>query len=363
MEWEKLKKKNIFDSISNILNLLYLDSCDNLQKEKLNETLSPFEPCSDEEICMNEHHSPQPKDVTISGDRNASGRNSMSDRTYESKETQINLGNERFYSQQFSSGLTKSKEMNNNIKYDKCVNALLETQLCTSDMKKNDLRKIKTFPTLPSEFVRDPGAFCPFVTNYGPLARKPQFKAESLPVINNNNNEDSALEEKLSLCDTKTHLGLQERCFQKQNINLEEFCPSTDIAPMPTHAYREANFLPCYHVVSEESNNSNILNGRNDLHTGPHMLDNQNTWECCAEASAGTYENGFLHNNRTTTFLRTFNENEHASGLKSCLEENLNEMEKCKQGVGWNSEIRRNEQVLEQSHLKFDLICVAWKGL
>ncbi|XP_061491572.1 kinase non-catalytic C-lobe domain-containing protein 1 isoform X2 [Rhineura floridana] len=339
----------------------FQDSCDNLWNGKVYERISPYEQCTD--YNLREHSSPEVEDLTAVNDGNSSGMYIMNDRNNDIKEIKISPMNESFCCQYVSAQVTKCKEVNSNIKYKKkCVNLLLNINPYTSELegdasKRNCLRKVKTFPKLPSESETDPRTFIPFLTHSGPLTRKQcPLQPKSLSLINNNKNP--ALEGKSSQCDGNNELGLKATYFQGPNNKLEDFFQSPEVSyqhKKPTCDDKKGYFLPYNNVVSGTSNNNGILNGLEKSNSGHKILKKHKSWEYCRETSARSNENCLLHINRMTTVLTALNEYECSSSLLCSQEQNHSEMIACyiedTQYGGRESKMKNNEQCVFLKHL------------
>lgn len=316
------------------------DSCDNLQKGKFYECISPYEQCSIKTNCKQEIFSLQVEDLKNIG----GGIYSVNNRKYDIGEVQINTVNERFYCQHVSTQFTKHSKENHNIKYNKCVNSLA-TKPQPSDserdvLTKNSMRKIKTFPKLTSESETDPSIFFPSVTHSGLLMRKHPLKPKLFSVITNN--EHTALEGKLSPCDANNQLGLKPGYFEELNINGEE--SSFHQLYMPVCVGKKTNLFTYSPAVSQSSDNSSMLKRPDKSTIAPQTP----TWEYSAETSPQANE---LSVYQPTTALTATSVNGCGSGTSNYSEQNCIEMKDCciedEQEEGREAEKKSNEQVVE----------------
>ncbi|XP_053168247.1 kinase non-catalytic C-lobe domain-containing protein 1 isoform X2 [Hemicordylus capensis] len=334
----------------------FQDSCDNLWKEKVFERISPCEQYTKENNGKNENSFLE--DLKVAGCRNFSKMQRMNDQKDNIKEIQINMVKERFCCQRISTQLTECIEGKSNLKYKKCKT--LDTEPYTNELegdvfKKNCMRKIKTFPKLPSESPSDPSTIIPLIMHSRPLSRKQPLKPESLSVINNN--EHTVLEGKLIQCNSNNQLGSKAGYFQGPNVNLEELCLRTKVSPVYQHCMRTCDDgnSDLQHSPTEISTNSGTLNGPDDLNSNPQMLDNCKAWKYCNETSPESNETCFLHVNRMLTVLTAPNDNEYGPSLHSLPELNPIEMKDCciedKQAGDRESEMKTNEQWVFLKHL------------
>ncbi|XP_060097354.1 kinase non-catalytic C-lobe domain-containing protein 1 [Heteronotia binoei] len=327
----------------------FQDNCENLQKGKVYECISPYEECSIKNNYKQENFSLQVEDLKSLGGDDFSGICSVNDRKHDIKEIQINTVSEKLYCQCISSQLTKYSEENNNIKH-KCVNPAF-TKPQPSDLErdvftKNSMRKIKTFPKLTSESETDPSIFFPSVTHSGPLMRKHPLKPKLFSVITNN--EHTALEGKLSLHDTNNQLELKAGYFEESNSNKEE--SSFHQLYMPVCVGKNTDCFTYSPAVSQSTDNSSMLNRLDKPTIAPQVL----TWEYCAETSPWTSQLSLLHINRPTTALAT-SVNRCGSSVLNYPEYNCTEMKDCyiedEQNGGGETEKKGNEQWVFLKHL------------
>ncbi|KAL8187159.1 UNVERIFIED_CONTAM: hypothetical protein K2H54_035261 [Gekko kuhli] len=323
------------------------DSCDNLQKGKVYECISPYEQYSIKNDCKQEIFSLQVEDLKTVGSGNFSCMSSVNDRKDDIGEIQINTVSERFYCQRVSAQLTKYSEGNNIKHNNKCVNSLA-TKPQPSDLErdvlaKNSMRKIKTFLKLTSESETDPSIFFPSVTHSGPLMRKHPLKPKLFSVITNN--EHTALEGKLSLCDTNNQLGLKAEYFEESNINGEE--SSFHQLYIPVCVGKDTDLFTYSPAVSQSSDNSSMVNRPDKSAKAPQVL----AWEYCAEISPWASELSLLHINGPTTALTATSVNGCGLGILDYPEHNCIEMKDCyiedERDGGRETEKKSSEQVVE----------------
>nr|XP_028585685.1 LOW QUALITY PROTEIN: kinase non-catalytic C-lobe domain-containing protein 1 [Podarcis muralis] len=324
------------------------DSCDNLWSGKVYERISPYEQCTD--YNLREHSSSEVEDLEVVSGGNSSHTYTMNDRNGDIKEIKTNSAHENVCCQHVSTQVTNCKENSNNNNI-KCVNLVLDTKPCTSELeedalKRNCSRKVKAFPKLPSGSETDPRTFFPFVSHSGPLTWK-QYPLQPKSLSQVDNNENAALEGNLSHCDGNNELGLKAADFQEPNNNLDEFYKSPEVSYQihkPTCNDKKAYILPYTRMGSETSNNYEPDKSNSDC----KILKNHKSWEYCGETSARSNENSLLHINRMTTGLRTFNENGCSSSLLSSPGQNHSEMKDYyveeKQYEGRESEMRNSKQ-------------------
>lgn len=310
--------------------------------------MSPCEHYIGENICIKESSSLESKDLKTTVGNNSSGMHTMNDRKYDIKE--INLLNERFCCHG-ATQVTESKEEKSNMENsNKCtLNAMPYTNDLERDVLNNSLRKIKTFPQLPSESDIHPHILSPLIMHNAQLPRKHLLNPNSLSLILNN--EHSPLEGNSIKCDDNNQCGLIAEFFQKPDVNLEETCLRSKISPIYeycTPSYKQSYFSQ--HSHSNTSDRRNITNSAEELNSSPEVLDNCKTWKCCNETSTSD-KSGLLQINQKTTVFKPSSENGCRSTLLSPEEQNHSLMEdyylEDKQLGGSELEMRTNEQVVE----------------
>ncbi|XP_077206316.1 kinase non-catalytic C-lobe domain-containing protein 1 isoform X2 [Paroedura picta] len=300
----------------------FQDSCDNFQKGKVYECISP----SVKNNCKQEDFSLQMEDQKTIVGENLSGMYSVNDGKYDEGEMQINPVSERFYCQRVSTQLTKYNEGDNSIQHEnKYVNPLA-TKLQPNDLErdvltKNSMRKIKTFPKLTSKSETDPSISFPSVTHSGLLMRKPPSKPKFSSVITNN--EHTAFGGRLNPCKTNNQLGLKAGYFEESNINGDE--SSFHQLYMPVSVGKNIDLFTYSPAVSQSSDNRGMLNRPDKSTTGPQVL----AWEYCAETSPWTSELNLPGINRPTTTLTAASVNGCGSGILNHPEHNWPEMKNC----------------------------------
>nr|XP_056706459.1 kinase non-catalytic C-lobe domain-containing protein 1 [Euleptes europaea] len=330
----------------------FQENCDDLQKENFYECIKPYEECSTKNNCKQGNSPPQVEDLNTVGGGNFSGMYSVNGRKCDIGEIHISTVNGRFCCQCVSTQLTNCNEGKNNIKHNNNCGNPLDTKPQPSDsetelFRKNNMKKIQTFPKLTSESEADSSIFFPSVTRSGPLMRKHPLKPKLFSVITNN--EHTALEGKLSPCDTNNQLGLKAGYLEETNINVEE--SSFHQLYMPVCVGKNTDLFTCSPAVFESSDNSSMLNRPDKSSIAPQML----AWEYCAETSPGASEPGLLHVNRTTTALMATGVNGCGLTVLNCPDHNCAEIKDCciedDRGGGRETEKKSNEQWVFLKHL------------
>ncbi|XP_066477526.1 kinase non-catalytic C-lobe domain-containing protein 1 [Tiliqua scincoides] len=327
-------------------------SCDNLWNGKTYERISPCGHYTGGNSCIKDTSSLEMEDLTAAIGKNSSGLHTMNDRKYDIKE--INLLNERFCSQRDATQLTECKGENGNMKHsNECMKSMLDAKPYTIELERgvlnNCLRKIKTFPKLPSESDTNPPTWFPLKMHNGLLPGKHQLIPKSLSLIGNN--EHSPLEANSIKCDDDNRLGLIAECFQKPDVNLEECCLRSKISPVYQHRMLTCNDRESYFLQyspSEISDNSTIPNSAEEPKSGPEVLGNYKAWKCCGETSPTSDESCLLQISRMTTVFTPPHENGCRSTLLRPGEQHHTEMKdyyiEDKQVGGRESEMKANEQ-------------------
>ncbi|XP_078247395.1 kinase non-catalytic C-lobe domain-containing protein 1 isoform X1 [Pogona vitticeps] len=313
------------------------DSCDNLWNGEVYKRISLYEQSREEEI--RENSSPEGEETD--GSRNSSVY-STNEKNNGTSKMKINLANERFCCQQncwLQTQVTKCVTENSSAK--------TETKPRRSEsgrdlFKKNCLKKVKTFLTLPFEFETNQGTFLPFTKQNGSLTRK-YNQLQSRPLSAMGNKEHSAL----SQCGRSNQPGSHVADFQGPNNILEELSPEATClyeCHMAVCDEKKANIPSFSHTVSEPLDNCKPNESR--------IQENYETWEYSCENTPSLNEDFLLHANQRST---EHNENGCHSAMISFPEEN------CSKRNGYSiedipyesreSEMENNEQCVFLKHL------------
>lgn len=329
------------------------ESCDNLRNGQMYERVSPSGHYTGENNCIKRNSSLEMEDWKAACGKTFSGIPTINDKKYDAKE--INLLNERFFCERDATQRTECKEENHYMKHSN--KGMLDAKPYANELerdvlKKNCLKKIDTFPKLPSESDTDRLTVFPLIMHNGSLPMKHQLNPESLSLISNN--EHFLLESNSINCDDNNQLGLEAEYFQKPNVNLEEGCLRSKRPPVYQHCTPTCDDKQSYffqYSPSEASDNSSILNSAEVLNSDPRVLDHYKARKCYGETSPASDKSCLLQINQMTTMFTSPNENECRSTLLNPGEKNCHEIkdyyiEDKPVGVR-ESEMKTNEQVVE----------------